>query len=41
VPDNEWWADRLNEASARSRPLGDEETDLDRLASDSSSPPCG
>jgi len=31
--DIETWADRLNEASRRSRPLADEETDLDRLAS--------
>ena len=32
--DIERWADRLDEASARSRPLRDEETALDRLASD-------
>ena len=31
--DIELWADRLNEASARLRPLTEEQTDLDRLAS--------
>lgn len=31
--DIELWADRLNEASGKLRPLTEEQTDLDRLAS--------